>query len=209
VNLWTRPEWAQRYLAERDDIPHRAEGATALLEHVPARPRRVLDLGTGDGYLLGLVLGEHPDARGVGVDFSAEMLGRARHRFAGDARVEIVEHDLDTPLPDRLATFDVAVSSFAIHHCTDERKHALYGEVLAHLDPGGVFLNLEHVSSPTAALHEAFLAAIGKTAAEDDPSNELAPVETQLAWLRQVGFVEVDCHWKWRELALLGGLRPR
>ena len=30
-------------------------------------------------------------------------------------------------------------------------------------------------------------AAIGKTPAEDDPSNKLVAVETQLAWLREIG----------------------
>jgi tRNA (cmo5U34)-methyltransferase len=207
VNLWSESAWAQRYLRERDDIPHRIEGFAVLTELLPEAPRRVLDLGTGDGYTLSLVRGAYPDVEGVGVDFSAEMLGLARHRFAGDAGVDIVEHDLDEPLPD-LGRFDLVVSSFAIHHCVDERKRALYGEVFRALEPGGSFLNLEHVDSATPQLHVDFLAAIGKTPADDDPSNKLVAVDTQLAWLREIGFAQVDCHWKWRELALLAGVKP-
>jgi tRNA (cmo5U34)-methyltransferase len=207
VNLWTEPAWAQRYLRERDDIPHRMEGFAVLMELLPVRTSRVLDLGTGDGFTLRLVRTAHPGVEGVGIDFSAEMLALARERFAGDPGVEIVEHDLDCPLPD-LGRFDLVVSSFAIHHCVDERKRALYGEIFRALEPGGRFLNLEHVSSATPQLHVDFLAAIGKTPAEDDPSNKLVAVHAQLAWLREIGFVQVDCHWKWRELALLAGVKP-
>jgi tRNA (cmo5U34)-methyltransferase len=207
VNLWGGSAWAQRYLREREVLPHRAEADAALVEILPPAPRRVLDLGTGDGYTLALVRTARPDAEGVGVDFSAEMLGLAHERFAGDDGVDIVEHDLDVPLPP-LGRFDLVVSSFAIHHCVDERKRGLYGEVFDALEPGGRFLNLEHVDSATPELHVDFLAAIGKTPAEDDPSNKLVPAETQLGWLREIGFVQVDCHWKWRELALLAGVKP-
>lgn len=208
TNLWTSPEHALAYLAKADDIPHRAEGESALLEQLPSVVHRILDLGTGDGRLLALVLLARPDIdTAVGIDFSATMLDRAAERFADDPRVTLHQRDLDDSVSD-LGSYDVVVSSFAIHHVNDARKRALYAEVFGLLRAGALFLNLEHVSSSTEALHEAFLAAIGVDPADDDPSNQLADTWAQLEWLRAVGFTDVDCHWKWRELALLGGVKP-
>ena len=204
---WKFVEHALDYLARAHSIPHRAEGEATLIEQLPENVSRVLDLGTGDGRLLGLVKLSWPEASGVALDFSPTMLDKARERFAGDGSVLIVEHDLNDPLPD-LGTFDAVISCFAIHHCEDGRKRALYGEVFNILEPGGVFCNLEHVSSPTQRLHERFREALGVAQREEDPSNRLLDVETQLRWLREIGFSDVDCHWKWLELALLGGVKP-
>ena len=207
VNLWSEASHARDYLERRQSIPHRDEGYAAVLEFLPPAPRRVLDLGTGDGELLARIRAVHPDADGVAADFSAEMLERARARFPADPAVTVVEHDLNEALPDAWGTFDAVVSSFAIHHVDHRRKRGLYREVRDRLDPGGVFCNLEHVDSATPELHEAFLVAIGSSRADDDPSNQLLDVGTQLAWLRELGFEQVDCHWKWRELALLAGVK--
>jgi SAM-dependent methyltransferase len=206
VNLWTSAEHALDYLQRADSIPHRTEGEAVLLEFLPPRPARVLDLGSGDGRLLGLVKLARPEVRAVAVDFSETMLGKLRERFAADPGVEVVAHDLNDPLPD-LGRFDAVVSSFAIHHLPHERKRALYAEAYRLLAPAGVFLNLEHVSSPSDALHQRFNDALSVRRGEEDPSNKLLDLETQLAWLRQIGFEDVDCAWKWLELALLTGTK--
>jgi hypothetical protein len=57
-------------------------------------------------------------------------------------------------------------------------------------------------------LHLAFYAAIDEPLEHEDPSDRLLDVESQLAWLREIGFVDVDCYWKWLETALLIGIRP-
>jgi tRNA (cmo5U34)-methyltransferase len=207
VNLWTSAEHALGYLDRADSIPHRVEGESTLLEFISSTAARVLDLGTGDGRLLGLVKLNHPDVTAVAVDFSPAMLEAARKRFAGDRSVRVVAHNLEDPLPE-CGTFDAVVSSFAIHHLTHERKRALYAEIFARLNPRGIFCNLEHVASVTPELHEEFLHRIGYTVETEDASNKLLDAETQLQWLREIGFNDVDCHWKWRELALLVGPRP-
>lgn len=207
ANEWTTPASVARYLERVDSVPRRPEGERELLRQIPDDVKRVLDLGTGDGRLLALLIGDRPQMHGVGLDFSAVMLDGARERFKDDGRIELLEHDLAKALPE-LGRFDAVVSSLAIHHLEHNRKRALYSEVFDVLAPGGVFANFEHVASPTRRLHLAFFEAIEEPLANEDPSDRLLDVDTQLRWLVGEGFEDVDCYWKWLELALLVAVKP-
>ncbi len=154
-----------------------------------------------------MVRDARPGAAAVGLDVSPTRRADARRRFSSEDGVELVRHDLTAPLP-ALGTFDLVVSAFAIHHLDDARKRGLYRELHELLRPGGRLLNLEHVPSASPALHAEFLAAIGDTPADEDPSDRPVAPWIQADWLAEIGFTDADCHWKWRELALIGGRRP-
>lgn len=195
---WSDPGRVAEYLSR--EIPHRAVAEQMLLEALPARVERFLDLGCGDGRMLALVRSRHPAASAVGLDNSEPMLARAADRFPADPLVELREQQLDRPLRVE-GPFDAVVSGLAVHHLEDERKRELFGEVQTLLAPGGVFANLDLVKSASPHTHERFRREIGRS--EDDPSDRLADLGEQLGWLRDAGFREVDCHFKWLELALL------
>jgi tRNA (cmo5U34)-methyltransferase len=195
---WSDSGRVAEYLSR--EIPHRDVAEEMLLIALPQQITRFVDLGTGDGRLLSLVRDRYSDAEGVGLDSSAPMLDRARERFDGDPHIELREHDLQKPLPE-IGVSDAFVSGLAIHHLADERKQELFGEIHALLAPGGVFANLDLVRSASSRLHERFRREIGR--AQDDPTDRLAELGEQMGWLREAGFSEVDCHFKWLELTLI------
>lgn len=222
----------------RGGIPYGADQLAVMGRVVAAagRPvRRVLDVGAGSGVVTAALLARFPGAHAVLVDFSPAMLAAAREALAGVVPAPaFVAADLADPTwvaALRAAPpFDAIASSYAIHHLDDARKRALYGELFALLAPGGVFVNVEHVASAGAwgealsdalvvdALH-AHQAAQGGAATRaevaarfaarpDRAANILAPVEVQCAWLRAIGFTDVDCFFKVFELAVFGGRKP-
>jgi tRNA (cmo5U34)-methyltransferase len=202
ISEWKSAELALGYLNRADKIPHRTEGESILLEELPEESKKILDIGSGNGRLLDLCLLKCRNASGVALDFSPTMLEELKKKYSENENITVIEHDLNNPLPFNEGSFDVVVSSFAIHHVDDSRKKNLYGEIWNILESGGTFCNLEHVSSPTENLHKKFFEKLDAT---EDKANKLLDVETQLRWINEIGFNDADCYWKWRELALLVG----
>lgn len=239
--VWQATGLANTYLdGVRGAIPLAAEQIDVIVRLCrAARPqaRTLLDLGCGDGILGHALLDAYTgnDVTAVFADFSPRMLDAAQLRlngytahfvqvdYANPDWAEIVRH----PLNAEDASFDIIVSGFSIHHQPDARKREIYEEIYNILAPGGIFLNLEHVSSASRWGEEQFETYFidslyrhhkerGKTRDEvaadfyhrpDKVANLLAPVEEQCDWLRETGYTNVDCFLKVFELALFGGLK--
>lgn len=234
---WQAAGLADAYLeGVRGAIPLAAEQIDIIVRLArAARPQAqtLLDLGCGDGILGRALLDAYAanDTTAVFADFSRPMLDAARSRMGGREALFV---EVDYALPDwpsavgRTGEFDVIVSGYSIHHQPDDKKRAIYRDVYNLLTPGGVFLNLEHVSSASRWGEEQFETYFidslyryhgpkgvtrERVAADfyhrpDKVANILAPVEDQCRWLREIGFERVDCFLKVFELALFGGIKP-
>jgi tRNA (cmo5U34)-methyltransferase len=232
---WQTKELAQAFLEGiRGAIPaanFQLEVLSKIVSMWCPLPSKILDLGCGDGVLGRMLLDAHPTAHTIFADFSEPMLESLRRQMGTNQQATIIKTDFATPAWAKSfeaeKPFDVIVSGFAIHHQPDDRKKELYVEIYGLLSEGGVFLNLEHVSSATPSGNELFdsffidylvqfhsVSSASKTRHEieeafyqrpDKTENILAPVETQCQWLRDIGLQDVDCFFKVFELALFGG----
>ncbi len=98
-------------LDPRPDTETLIEAAIVALAGRLREPLRVLDLGTGSGALLCAMLVELPNARGIGVDLSADAVELARRNLQGcglSARAEIVVGSWFEPVSGR---FDLILSN--------------------------------------------------------------------------------------------------
>ena len=97
-------------------------------------PRRVLDVGAGTGYLLGLLAARLPDAEQLtGVDAAPSMVAVARER-AADARLRFLPGTAER-LPTGDGRYDLVVSTTSFDHWADQA--AGIAECARVLAPGG------------------------------------------------------------------------
>ncbi|MCL6472640.1 MAG: class I SAM-dependent methyltransferase [Firmicutes bacterium] len=236
--VWKTKELSKVFLeGVRSSLPLASEQIDIMLRIIQTEMpniNRFLDLGCGDGVLGRAIMAQYPNAGGVFLDLSEPMLNTAKQKIGERSNACFVLQDFSNEdwvhAVENKAPFDVIVSGFAIHHQPDIRKKALYQEIFDLLRPGGLFLHLEHVASASkwvsSISDELFVdslysfhkqAGSTKTRAEiadkffyrpDKASNILAPVEVQCEWLKESGFINVDCFFKVFEVALFGGMKP-
>lgn len=200
----------------------------ALVAELQPEGTRILDLGSGDGIVSELLLNRVPGSSVVGIDMSVPMLEAAEKRLSAyPGRYKLLRRSMSdlSPLAGE-APFDAAIGVQSIHHLDGAGKRALFGWVADRLRLGGLFLLSDRVRLPSAALfpyhrllyNRQQAAAGGKELPADygysahlrslEMRADLPDtVEDQLIWLREAGFGDADCFYRYVERAIFGGLK--
>lgn len=231
---WTDQKFSRNYLDEANYyLPFRhifIETARSVVEHfLPGRASmRLLDLGCGDGFFVERFVPRSSDELLL-VDGSSEMLEAAQKRlkasicrnikYMHSSFQQLMEHD---PLPGR---FDFIFSSLAMHHLSATDKVKLYNYIYQHLEENGVFINYDVVLAPSEPL-EAWYIAFWQEFIERNTQEEIKKkilriprqykhntdnipdtLEYQIQALKEIGFSNVDCYFKFGVFCLFGGTR--
>jgi ArsR family transcriptional regulator len=109
-----------------------------ILELLPVRTQRIVDLGCGPGGLIPFLLSRGQFIQGV--DSSHGMVEVAKKQFQSNANVEILEAQLDS-LPIDSTCVDTAITSMVLHHISNPSM--VFDEVYRILKPGGSFIMVD------------------------------------------------------------------
>jgi ubiquinone/menaquinone biosynthesis C-methylase UbiE len=144
-------EWERTAMRKR---PWRVEFFAMFAEELRRQKppvSRVLELGSGPGFLARHLLDALPDVHMVLLDFSAAMHELAKRRLGPlVSRAEFIEECFKKPRwSARLAQFDAVVTHQAIHELRHKRYALhLHKQVKAVLRPGACYLVCDHFHGP-------------------------------------------------------------
>jgi ubiquinone/menaquinone biosynthesis C-methylase UbiE len=134
----------------------------------------VLDVGCGPGYLTALAArAASPGGHATGVDVSEPMVQEARRKRASTSCSFVLGKAEALDLPD--ASFDVVLSSLAIHHIPEDARAQAFAEMFRVLRPGGRVL-IADFQPPQGHLAKHLVGATAGETMRDNPVERIAPM---------------------------------
>ena len=228
---WAENEFSKNY---RDDaniyLPFRSqfvEITKSFYGHFISQntEAKILDLGCGDGLFIQELLKSFAPAMVTLVDGSIEMLEAAKKRLGNQANLHFMQASFQELFANDTLTehFDFIYSSLAIHHLPFDEKKKLYTLIHKHLSPGGHFVHYDVVVSSVEQLEKWYL-SLWRQWIQQHPAREKREelfeipdryksnqdntpdtLDSQLKALKQIGFRNVDCYFKYGVFSLFGG----
>lgn len=191
--------------------------SVAIAEAITERPN-ILDVGAGTGLFSSFLLRKFPEAKLTLIDISEKMLEVAKHRFKDYRDYKYIVDDYSKY--DFTEKYDIIISALSIHHLTDKEKEKLYRKCYSILKNNGVFINADQVLGNTKYMDSLYKKHWRTSIEQSGLSKEEilsgyerikldkeATLSQQLTWLRESGFSDVECVYKYYHFAVMFGKR--
>lgn len=230
---WARAEFAQEYRDSAEIYVIERKRMLNILKSFylhflkGKKKKSILDLGCGDGILSHELLQADSSISVTLLDGSADMLKNAGERLHYAENTHYIQASFQEVLRKSILErqYDFVVSSLAIHHLTLKEKKALFRKVFAHLSAGGYFINIDVILSPTETLEQWYLSLWEEWIEEkkktmgiagsyfndiirrykNNKDNKPDTLGDQLKALKEAGFRDVDCFYKYGIFSIYGG----
>jgi tRNA (cmo5U34)-methyltransferase len=192
-------------------VPRYGELMYNMFHYIPAdcQPKKILDLGCGTGNLTDQILKHYPEAEIDALDLSEDILKESQKRFMAQPNVRHIQADF-REMHLAPGSYDLIMSSIAIHHIPDEDKISLYRDIFQALKPNGLFIFADQTRGITDEIYQKHISRwkeeafkLGSTQENWDMWMEHqnahdfhTPVTWHLQQLEAAGFKEVDLIWK-------------
>lgn len=200
--------------------PEMIDGLVSAIPHQRSRELNIIDLGCGTGTISKKIKELFPNANITCLDLAENMIEMAKIKLSEYSDIRYQTGDFRTYKFDD--NYDVMVSSLALHHLvTDEGKKEFYGKIYSNLKTSGIFLNADVILGSSDHLQNMYMEKwkgfMKKHVSEDDIENKWLPqyreedkpvkLMNHIAWLAEIGFVEVDVIWKYYNFSVYCGRR--
>jgi tRNA (cmo5U34)-methyltransferase len=201
-------------------VPHYREMLDTLVSMLPFQKDKsisVADLGAGSGTIGYLIKSRFPNARIKCIDLSPSMLETAREKLSGFLDIDYEQADLSKyEFKDK---FDAIVSSLALHHLDPNMNKAeFYKKAYKALNSGGIFVNADIILGSDDATQKFYLSKwkefllkhLSEEKTEENHQRYLREdrpnmLLTEIEWLKNAGFKDVDAYFKYFNFAVYGG----
>ncbi len=204
-------------------VPRYDEMLWAIVYYLPSgwNPQNILELGSGSGNLSELIVKRFPHADLCLIDQSEKLLNTCRSRLRRYNGIQYVHGDIRT-MKFEPQTFDLVVSSIAIHHLVNKEKFKLLSNIYQWLRPGGILAFSDQFAGATHDLYqkhikqwqrEAFAQGMDQKGWEQWMDHQRAhdfhvPLHVQTRWIQQIGYESVDCTWRYLLWTVLQAQKP-
>jgi tRNA (cmo5U34)-methyltransferase len=119
------------------------------------QPKKILDLGCGNGNVTNQLVKLYPDSEYTLLDASEQMIDLCEKRFPNNKIEFVNSYFAEYDFPE--SNFDWVVAGFSIHHCKRDEKSELIKNIGKTLRAGGLFSCSDLMIETSSSDHDLLL----------------------------------------------------